>query len=132
MSWSPVPYVTPSIGYSENREESTGQDDKLNRLYSVTVSTRPLPSVNFSLGYTHNDRYEDKDKTYQADTYSLFAKASIYPDLSVSLNNSYSVTDTLDRASAEEFFRQQQDAYFSSGYHCQAASISDRLRHGEL
>ncbi len=104
MSWSPVPYVTPSIGYSENREENTGQDDRLNRLYSVTVSTRPLPSVNFSLGYTHNDRYEDKDKTYKADTYSLFAKASIYPDLSVSLNNSYSVTDTLDRASAEGSF----------------------------
>ncbi len=104
MSWSPVPYVTPSIGYSESLEESTGKDDYLNRLYSVTVSTRPLPSVNFSLGYTHNDRYEDQNKTYKADTYSLFAKASIYPDLSVSLNNSYSVTDTLDRASAEGAF----------------------------
>ena len=104
----------------------------LNRLYSVTVSTRPLPSVNFSLGYTHNDRYEDKDKTYKADTYSLFAKASIYPDLSVSLNNSYSVTDTLRPRFCRGVLRQQQDAYFSSGYHCQAASISDRLRDGEL
>ncbi len=62
--------------------------------------------MNLSLGYTHNDHYADKDKTYKSDTYSLFAKASIYPDLSVSLNNSYTVSDRLteDPESSEESF----------------------------
>ena len=49
------------------------------------------------MAYTHNDRYADSDKTNTSDTYSLFTKASIYPDLSVSLNNSYTESDDLQR-----------------------------------
>lgn len=97
MTLTPLPYVTPSISYSETRYERTGREDELNRSYSVNVSTRPLPSLNFSMAYTRNDRYIDKDKTNTSDTYSLFTKASIYPDLSVSLNNSYTESDDLQR-----------------------------------
>ena len=59
--------------------ERTGRDDELNRVYSVSVSTRPLPSLNLSMGYTRNDRYADKDKTNTSDYYSLFAKACDLP-----------------------------------------------------
>ena len=106
MSTTLLPYITPSISYSESRFERTGRPDDLTRVYSASVSTRPLPTLNFSLGYTRNDRYADNDKTNTSDTYSLFAKAAIYPDLSVSLNNSYTISDDLqaDPESDEDVF----------------------------
>jgi len=102
LSWSPVPYITPSLGYSEYREERTGAPDDLNQLYSVTVSTTPLPSLSFSMGYTHNDRYADEEQTYKSDTYSAFARFAIYPDLAASLNATYSISDTLTDLPDEE------------------------------
>jgi hypothetical protein len=103
LSWSLSPYISPSLGYSEYREERTGRPDDLNRLYSVTVSTTPLPSLSFSLGYTHNDRYADKEKIYKADSYNLFARFAVYPDLAVSWNASYSTSDTLTDPPDGEF-----------------------------
>ena len=88
MTLTPLPYVTPSISYSETRYERSDREDDLIRSYSVNVATRPLPSLNFSMAYTRNERYVDKDKTNTSYTYIIFTKASIYPDLSVSLNNS--------------------------------------------
>jgi len=106
MTLTQLPYVTPSLSYSETRYERTGQLDNSNRSYSVNIATRPLPSLNFSVAYTHGDRYVDDEKTNTTDTYSLFAKASIYPDLSVSWNNSYANSDDLKRGtgSGDEVF----------------------------
>ena len=106
LQWTPLPYITPSFGYSEYRQERTGRPDDLNRLYSMTVATNPLPSLSLSVAYTRNDRYEDKEKTYGADTYSLYTKLAIYPDLNASFTASYTDSDTLDEndTSGEEIF----------------------------
>lgn len=62
--------------------------------------------MNVSYGLTHNERTIDDNKTYEADTFSLYSKLVIYPDLTASLSSSYTESDTLvlDNESDESFF----------------------------
>lgn len=94
LNWSPSPYFTPSVGYSEYREERTARDDFRNDSYSLSISSRPLPSVNLTLGYTHNDRYINDEKDFLSDVISLYGKFRIYPDLTTSVSTSYTVSES--------------------------------------
>lgn len=85
LRWSPKPWITPSLGYSESREERTLNPDLLNRTYSLTVATTPLPTTNVTLGITQTERFTGDQKTDETLRYSLTTAATIYPDLNASL-----------------------------------------------
>lgn len=93
LRWTPSPFVTPSVSFSETRQESTGADDELSRSYSAIIATYPLPTLNVTLGATRTDRFTDARKTATSDNYSLTSTASIYPDLTASLNTNFITSD---------------------------------------
>ncbi|MBE0598469.1 MAG: hypothetical protein IH614_14475, partial [Desulfuromonadales bacterium] len=99
LRWAPSPYVAPSIGYSESRQETTGELDALLRSYSLIVATFPLPTLNVTLGATRSDRYAGSQKTTTTDSYSLNSTALIYPDLSAAFNATYT-TNTREQDEA--------------------------------
>lgn len=85
LRWAPRPWVVPSIGYSESRENRTGALEQLNRAYSLTVATIPLPTMNMTFGVTQSERYTGDVQTDKTLRYSLTTAAAIYPDLNASL-----------------------------------------------
>jgi len=106
LQWTPASFLSSSLGYSEYIENPSDSLDFRNTVYFLTVATRPLSTVNVSLSITHNDRYTEYWKTYVADTYSLYGKFRIYPDLTGSISTTYTISDRLitDPASGEELF----------------------------
>jgi hypothetical protein len=90
LQWSPSRFVKPSLSFSENRQEQTGQPDLMSRTYSVSVPTYPLPAVRVSLGATRSETFLAERKTAVIDRYSLLARAPIYPDLTAAWMVSYS------------------------------------------
>ncbi len=100
LRWAPHRAVSPSLGYSETRLNSTGAPETLARSYSLIVATFPLPTLNVTVGATKSERFVGEQKTATSDTYSLFSTARIYPDLTASLNASY-VTSTRFRDDGE-------------------------------
>lgn len=96
LRWSPVPYLVPSIGFSENRVDQTGEADQINRAYSLIVSTIPLPTMNVTFGATRSERFSGTQKTDTTDQYSVYTKAQIYPDLTANLTLTQRYNDTLD------------------------------------
>jgi hypothetical protein len=95
LSWTPAPYIRPSLGISETRLSQTGNPEEMNRSYSLLVATYPIPTLNVSFGATRADRFSDAQKIGTTDTFSLISTARIYPDLTASLNNSYALSDRL-------------------------------------
>jgi len=96
LGWSPTPLLSPSIGFSEIREEQTGRENSTDRSYSLIMTSLPLPTLNLSFGVTRTERYIDDLKTRASDNYSLTSAAQIYPDLSASLNLNYREAESLD------------------------------------
>ncbi|MEJ2699387.1 MAG: hypothetical protein P8Z70_06985, partial [Desulfuromonadales bacterium] len=86
LGWTPTPLFSPSIAFSQNRQDQTDQEDLKNRSYSLIVTTLPLPTLNLSLGATRTERYTGGTKTQTSDNYSLTTAAKIYPDLNAALN----------------------------------------------
>ena len=106
LRWTPSPYVSPSINYSETRDEFSGATDseQVNRAYSLIVATYPLPTLNVTFGATRTDRFSDGFKTSTSDNFSITTTARIYPDLTANLNLNYILRD-----------RMQEDAPTASG-----------------
>jgi len=98
LSWVPAPYLVPSLGYSENLEQQTGKADQLNKYYSLTVATIPLPSMHVVFAVTRNERFDGALQTEATDRYSLSTKAQIYPDLSSDLSFSQANTEQTARS----------------------------------
>jgi hypothetical protein len=95
LRWTPAPYVIPSMGFSESRQEQTGGAELLNRSYSLTVVTIPLQTMNVSFGATSYRNYRDELKTAFGTRYNLTTNARIYPDLNAALFLSYSDDERL-------------------------------------
>lgn len=93
LHWTPTPFVAPSVGYSETRQDISRTPDEISRSYSATVATYPLPTLNVTLGVTRTDRFEGEEKIATTDNYGLTSTASIYPDLTASLNANYITSD---------------------------------------
>lgn len=89
LRWAPIPTVTPSLGFSEQRREQNGEPDLVNRTYSLTVATLPLPALNVVFGATLGERYIDEEKIDTSRRYSLVFRAPIYPDLTANWTLSY-------------------------------------------
>jgi hypothetical protein len=96
LGWTPTPYLSPSLGFSQTLENQTGAPDQLNRSYSLTVTSVPLPTLSFNFGATRTDRYLGDVKTDTSNNYSLLSTAQIYPDLSAALFANYRNGESLD------------------------------------
>lgn len=100
LRWTPVPVVSPSVGFSETREDSSGAPEAINRAYSLIVATFPLPTLNVTLGATRTDRYTGSRKDSTTDRYSLSSTARLYPDLTAGFDASYAIADRAESESA--------------------------------
>jgi hypothetical protein len=106
LRWTPVPYLSPSIGFSENRRKqlvetidadggtTQGEEEQLSRTYSLTLFTAPLKTMNVVFGATRTERYDGVLQTASIDRLSISSKAQIYPDLSADLSFSEGYSDT--------------------------------------
>ena len=104
LRWSPSPYVGLSLGYSENRQESDYAEDQIDRTYSITVPTYPLPTLNIVLGATRIESYDGSRQTQNMDSYSLNSSGIIYPDLTAGMSLVYA------EGTREEFIGQNRDS----------------------
>jgi len=96
LRWTPVPYLSPALGFSENRQDETGEETQIDRSYSLTLLTVPLPTVNVVFGVTRYERYDGELQTFSSDRYSITSKAQIYPDLSADLSLNWLNSDAWD------------------------------------
>jgi hypothetical protein len=95
IRWTPLPYLRPSLGFSEYHEDSPLGPENISRSYSLTVSTVPLESMHMTFGATHSERYTGELKTSTSDRYTLSSNAQIYPDLTATWNLSYGENESL-------------------------------------
>lgn len=95
LRWSPSPLISPSLNFSEYRDQLTDQPDTRNRTYALTVATHPMPRLDVSFGSTRNERYIGDQKTFSTDRFNLSTKALIYPDLTADWYLTYSESETL-------------------------------------
>ena len=96
LGWQPVYFVTPSIGFSETKDEATGDPDFIYRNYSLNIATIPLPTMNVTLNLSKNERFEGGLLVSNSDRYHISTSAQLYPDLSSSLQLTYSENENLD------------------------------------
>jgi len=96
LKWSPLPYIRPSIDFSEFREKSSETPEDIDRSYSLTVTTIPIESMVVTYGYTRQERFIDEQKTLNSNRYRLNTKAEIYPDLTGSWSISYTDLQRLE------------------------------------
>jgi hypothetical protein len=121
LRWTPSPYAGLSLGYSENLEETDTRPDQLDRVYSVTVPTYPLPTLNVTLGGTRSESYDGSQKTRSNDSYSLNSTAVIYPDLKAAVSLVYATGER------EEIFGQEEETESYSAQVNLIARLSRKL-----
>lgn len=119
LRWSPFTWLSPSLSYSESREDREGQDEQLNRTYGLTVATVPLPTMNVTFGVSQNERFDGDLKTNESLRYTISSAAQIYPDLNASLFLTWQDAEVVSNRAeldAEETDRAEYDesATFSS------------------
>ena len=97
LAWTPSPYFSPSLNVSERQQNNNGdnetQPDTLTRIYSLSITSVPLSTLDLSSSITRSENYEDDKKTSTTDIYSLYVTAVLFPDLDSSLDLTYSTTD---------------------------------------
>ena len=96
LRWAPLPYLSPSLGYSENQDKQSGDPLQISRSYSLTVFTLPLKTMSVVFGATRTERFDGELKAASIDRFSISSKAQIYPDLSADLAFSKGYSDTWD------------------------------------
>ncbi|MBD1401101.1 hypothetical protein [Pelovirga terrestris] len=122
LRWTPRPWITPSLSYSESRSDTEDQDgdevDQLSRSYSFNLATVPLPTMNLGFGVTRNDRYRNGDKTGAGWIYSISTTARLYPDLNTALFLSWRENDNWTRTN--EGVSRTSDQSFSGRFNLNA------------
>jgi hypothetical protein len=95
LRWTPLPYVSPALSFSEYLADSDTGPENISRNYSLTVSTIPLDTVTVTLGAIRTERYSDQLLNFISDRYYMATRALIYPDLTATWNLSYTDSETL-------------------------------------
>lgn len=91
LRWAPVSRMSAALGYSETFQEESFTSTAINRTYSLTTTTLPLPALNITLGAARTDRYTGTRKIATTDSYSLTSTARLYPDLTAGLYSNYTI-----------------------------------------
>ncbi len=89
LNWTPSPYASLVLGYSETRQDYDDAETQKDRSYTVTVPLRPLSTLNVTLGAIRTESYEGSRKTQTNDNYSLNATAIIFPELNANFFVNY-------------------------------------------
>lgn len=92
LRWAPGPWLTSSLGVSENREDIEGSPETMNRSYSLRLSSPPLPTVDMNYGLSRTERYEDGQLLSTSHETGLYTSAALYPDLDANLDLTWSRT----------------------------------------
>ena len=116
LRWRLRPWISPALGYSEHREESSNGPELFNRAYSLTVATTPLRTVNMSFGVTRNERFTNEQKINQSLKYNIVTSARIYPDLNSSLYLTWQDNEQLATSGAGSGVAFDQTQVFSSRF----------------
>lgn len=93
LRWVPVPWLTSSLGMSENWEDADGSPESLNRTYSLRLSAPPLPTVDTNFGLSRSERYEEGSLISTSHTAGLYTSAALYPDLDANLDLTWSSSE---------------------------------------
>jgi len=96
LRWTPVPYISPSVAFSQDRQSYTGELDQVRRSYALNIYTKPLPIMAVNLSTTINEQFSGAQKIRSTIRYNLGARAPIYPDLTASWNLGYLDTEKLN------------------------------------
>ena len=96
--------LSTGMGINENRDKAEGSPEEMTRSYSLSVSSMPLPTVDVSLGVTHTDRFEDKEKTSKADSLNGFVTTTLFPDLTASLSADWTKSTNYESDSETDTF----------------------------
>ena len=91
LNWTPVSFLSTSVGATEYREIEMGEAQVINRNYSLVFSSRPTSTLNISLSTRLNERFGGGNfpvgqKTIESLSYVFSGKALIYPDLTASVS----------------------------------------------
>jgi hypothetical protein len=121
LRWTPSPYAGLSLGASENRQETDTRPDQIDRIYSVTVPTYPLPTLNVTLGGARIESYDGSRKISNIDSYSLNSTAVIYPDLKAAVSLVYATGER------EEIIGEEDETESFSGRVTLIARLSRKL-----
>lgn len=92
LNWNPSQYLASSLNINESRFEAGDDPAITNRSYSLNFISPPIPTLNISLGATHNDSYEGDSKISSSNIYSFYTTAALYPDLDSNLELTYATT----------------------------------------
>lgn len=94
LGWSPSRYFSARLNASESREIPEESPELTYRRYGLSMGSSPLDTLEFSLGGSLYENYEDDELDDRYAIYSLNTTAQLYPDLLASLDLTY--TDILD------------------------------------
>ncbi len=90
ISWRPFTFLGTSLGATEYREREMGDEQLINRNYSLVFTSRPTETFNVSLSTQLTERFGGSfpvaQKANERLGYYLSGKAQIYPDLTVSFS----------------------------------------------
>ena len=95
LRWTPLPYLSPALSFSEYLTDSDTGPENISRNYSLTVFTIPLNTVTVTLGAVRTERYSDQQLNFISDRYYMATRALIYPDLTATWNLTYNDSETL-------------------------------------
>ncbi|MEA2085209.1 MAG: hypothetical protein U9O82_13430 [Thermodesulfobacteriota bacterium] len=96
VRWMPLPDMETTLSISDSLSEAIDEPDKLNRSYTLNISSPILPTLDVSLGVTRGERYEDGVHTDTNHTFSVTSSALLYPDLNADLDMSVNLTDDIE------------------------------------
>jgi len=96
--------LSTGMGINENRDKVNGSPEELTRSYSASVSSRPLHTVDLSMGVTHTDRFIDNDKSSKADSVNGFVTTTLLPDLTASLSADWTKSENYESESETDTF----------------------------
>ncbi len=90
------PSMSISSGVSENRDNNEGLPERIIRSYSVSLNDKPLSTVDYSLGFTRTDSYEESNRESTSDLVNFNAIALLFPDLSANFNGAWGRTNSFE------------------------------------
>lgn len=125
LNWRLSTFLSASVGANEYKEVKQGEEQQLNRTYSLSVNTIPLSTMTISYGVQLSERYgivlesgavDMEQKTLESLSYNVSGTAQLYPDLTAKFNLRYS---------EDERWRKDEDA--DTGRFVDSTQLGGRL-----
>ncbi len=89
--WQGTRYFRPSFRFNITRSKEKDKPETKSFIYSLSVGSTPIDTVNLSGGYTNNKYYEGNTKIFNSQTYALSGVFNIFPDFTLRSTLSYNI-----------------------------------------